>query len=316
MRSLFVLVAAAIALVPPFALASESWQVATDTEAGHPVAATCPMDSDETGHFYCVLLGCAADGALGITVSIAGGGPSGDAFFGVFAVDGRTFAPLAFQRTARTDYLEFRAPHDPAVHGGLLAALQTGQLALLILDPAGEKLGQPILLGGAGPAIATALQGCAPRVRAELVGVTAPPATAPNPTAPTALPSPVAQAQAEILSECGPDTTFDPGFAGSGDLDADGVADILISYAAVQCAAAPTMYCGSGGCGWKVHRGLPGGGWDGGTYFTAYSVTPTADPPGLLLEVHGSSCNQTGAAGPCRQRLIWRDGALARAPGN
>ena len=76
------------------------------------------------------------------------------------------------------------------------------------------------------------------------------------------------------------------------------------------------MYCGSGGCGHRLHRGLPGGAYDDGVYFTAYSATVTENPPGLVLETHGSTCGLTGAAGPCVQRLIWQNGSLTTLPRN
>ncbi len=293
------------------ATADEAWVVYNDTTRQRIAAAACPFE-DDAGHFYCVALDCAPGGPLEITVMIAGGGPSTDAFPGIFAVDGRSFAAFSFQRTAQDDYLEFRGAYDPARHGGLIAALQSGSLGLLILDPAGEKLGQTILLGGAGPAIDTALQGCAPQVTAELANSTPPRVAQPA----AALPAPVARAQAEILADCGQGTQFGPEFVQQHDFDGDGILDVLMRYEAVQCAAIASMYCGSGGCGHRLHRGLPGGAFDDGVYFTAYSATVTENPPGLALETHGSTCGLTGAAGPCVQRLIWQNGSLTTLPGN
>ncbi|QYK41856.1 MAG: hypothetical protein KF887_01540 [Paracoccaceae bacterium] len=121
---------------------------------------TCPMNDAVTGNFACFMVECVPGRGLRYGIDIAGG-DYGDAFTGGVQVDGRVLAGLPFARLPDSRWLVYRSPHDPALHGPLLAALQAGRRAQVDIDMGTARdIFGPISLAGSSRALAPVLAAC------------------------------------------------------------------------------------------------------------------------------------------------------------
>ncbi|HRO02194.1 MAG TPA: hypothetical protein PLS69_01110 [Terricaulis sp.] len=76
----------------------------------------------------------------------------------------------------------------------------------------------------------------------------------------------------------------------TGDFNADGAPDYVLSHEAFRCAESGSMYCGSAGCSFTVFVSTPGGGLDAINQGNAQDVVITRDGDRDVLDLalHGS----------------------------
>jgi hypothetical protein len=132
----------------------------------------------------------------------------------------------------------------------------------------------------------------------------------PAPSGAAQLPAIVAQARAEIRRDCGSGSRLKPGFQRAVDFNGDGKPDYFLDFSAIDCPSAPSFYCGSAGCTLVVVMS------DGEGYrevfnsnVRGWSIARSGDHQVLVLDLHGSACNRSGADA-CRRRLTWNGRAL------
>lgn len=102
----------------------------------------------------------------------------------------------------------------------------------------------------------------------------------------------------------------DPKFVEEADLNGDGRPDYVVSFEALRCDNAASLYCGSAGCGYYVILSA-GTGYRPAEQIDAQSldIDRSTTPIQLRLSRHGSACGRSGAEG-CRSVLAWNGRAL------
>jgi hypothetical protein len=268
-------VVTALALVAGEAVANDGeWQVYVP-QMGGTGAAICPLDSSETGNFFCIALSCEGGDPLALVISYAGGALP-DRVPSTIYVDGQAAARIDWPRTARTDYAEHLVPYDPGRHGPLIAAMRAGQSAEIVFDADGDTVRRDFALRGAARSLDAALEACP-------VG---PPRTGPAGNGSVAS----ERFDARLTEACGGGYTLADGALLSGRLDGDAVPDLVLDWSGVRCADASigrgAGYCGAALCRIDVYLSALGG-----------SGEILGVQPELVDRAHGMSALRTTTMG-------------------
>lgn len=125
------------------------------------------------------------------------------------------------------------------------------------------------------------------------------------------------QATGDIVAGCGSNADYAPGYALAGDIDGDGVADLVIDWAQITCLAGPPRpFCGAAYCSASVYLSSrpdqrPF------TDFLAVGVQLEPGPDGrvrLISGVTAASCPDTTRPGQCTNVIVWTGTGLALLP--
>jgi hypothetical protein len=283
------------------------WSLYGPTDAADlvAVASICPvLDSDVTGNYFCVSLGCRQGGVAEWRVDFVGAGDVPAQLVAQIGVDNLGQTPIPMRRADAGGGYGYAAPFDPGRDAALLAALGRGGTGMIGFDTP-WLTPRSFALAGADAAIQTALARCPVADAPAAGGTAASPARSPREAI-----------LAEVAGFCGVAPArlgIAAGFETRADITGDGVADLIYNYGALSCPDGRAAgYCGSGGCTHAIWAGQASGGHREVFRDTIYSMT--ADwMPVLHVEVHGSACGGTGASGPCRRSFrIAPDGTLSR----
>jgi hypothetical protein len=127
------------------------------------------------------------------------------------------------------------------------------------------------------------------------------------------LPPSVQQGQREAEAECrsaGGRPTAQPAFRAQHDLNGDGQPDYVHDFTGLDCAGAPSYFCGSAGCPVVVYVSPTYRAQSLG-HVQGWTMDASGRLPVMVLGLHGSSCGRVGAAG-CEQRIGWNGREMAR----
>jgi hypothetical protein len=127
---------------------------------------------------------------------------------------------------------------------------------------------------------------------------------------------PIVQAEIQDSKKsCEPDrATLLAGFVTAKDINGDGRDDYILDYAKFQCGDSASFFCGSAGCLTQVFASLPGGAYAKVLDENVRRIrfAPVKGRPAMLLDLHGTACNKTGAA-PCAMTLFWNGSTFSPA---
>ena len=267
---------APLALAAPAAAQSDGWQVSDLGTAGRQSAMVCPLNDGATGNALCFTVGCMPDGPLEFRV-FAVGGDMPDRLEARLSVDGGSPWPLSFAPVESRFTFEYAAAYDRDAHGPLLAALKAGSRAWLAYPAGTGEATWEMSLRGSSRSI-SAIEGQCP--------LPVPPAVA----------DPAAETLAELARECadfGGTIDMLEGYVRRPDLNADGVADMVIDFGAAQCPTAASLHCGSAGCFQTVWLARAEGGFDQVYRGNFHGLEPRPGG-GFDLALHGSFCGKLG----------------------
>lgn len=258
------------------AAAQDSWSFEPDREGGVQAIACPLMDTEVTGNYLCLMVGCAQGQPLRWRLAMAGGGLP-DPLRVDFFVDEEPSGFLELVGVASDLPYDVQKQVDPERDIALLQALKDGGRAAIALHGAdGETFEHALTLRGSSKAIAAAEELC--------------------PLRPAPVADPVALVTDELARECreiGGEIEVLDSFLRREDLDNDGREDLVIEYGSAPCSAALSLHCGSGGCVTDVYLARDEG------YMRAWSdvLRGVSDEPGeptMALSVHGSACDAAG----------------------
>jgi hypothetical protein len=118
----------------------------------------------------------------------------------------------------------------------------------------------------------------------------------------------LSDATVDIVAGCGSNADMQPGYAQTGDIDGDGIADLVIDWAAITCLVGnPRPYCGAANCSVQVYLSTRP---DRRPFadFLAVGVRLEAGPDGrtrLLTGTTAGGCPQTTRPAQCQNVVAW-----------
>lgn len=127
----------------------------------------------------------------------------------------------------------------------------------------------------------------------------------------------LSQATVAIVAGCGSNADQQPGYAQTGDVDGDGIADLVIDWAAIRCLVGPPMpFCGAANCSVQVYLSTRP---DRRPFadFLAVGVRLEPGPDGrtrLLTGTTAGSCPETTRPAQCQNVIVWTGSDLQRLP--
>lgn len=120
----------------------------------------------------------------------------------------------------------------------------------------------------------------------------------------------VAEAVADCRRASGPSTfrfrISSPRFITKADFNGDGTSDFVVDRSAFHCSNAPSLYCGTGGCGYSILVSKQHG-FRASILLDARTLEIVRDDkwPMISITRHGTACGLAGAR-DCRYLLAWR----------
>lgn len=298
--------AGAMVLWGQVALAQDvPWQTFTDAW-GRFAAGACPITEEGGGgNYFCLILACAEGGGAEIEVVYAGGAPAARPPVILASVEG--YGRFRIEAEDRTDSESFRyvARAEAGQGPALIEALRRGSQASVGVEFGVGTVSHPLPLRGSSAALGAVLERCP-----LLPAAAAVPAAGGGQDGALRHVNPALRALDQATQDCaglGGTIAVGEGLVRQGDLDGDGMNDVVLDWGALGCSAATTLYCGSGGCLTEVWRS------EGVDYALILSEQAHAarieTMQVLVLDQHGSACGRVGAE-PCRRAFLARGGQL------